>query len=428
MRKQLHDAFSVMMGKLHQQQGAVLDIQIMVDPAVTGFIDAHSSVLDSAIQQHTMSEGMRRRLTRSNYIFSGMKTFHELNEAFPSLLDENGERKPFERFLNDVQKIDSTYNGNYLRAEYNFVQASAEMAAKWESFMEDGDHYNLQYRTQGDSHVRPEHAELHGVTLPPSDSFWEEYYPPNGWNCRCTVVQVRKSKYPTTPHDEAVSRGEAALQRDTKGMFRFNPGIEKKTVPDYNPYTIKRCKDCDIASKLASGALDNELCAACQLVRQCWSKKRDNDPETFTECNVNNGRLRVSSKHGKNEKKENVRVGKYLAEKHGYDITLIANPEGTTSADSFNNTLGIEQEYKVNATATKNAIDGLLRKGAKQAEDIVLVIDSEISLEELGNAVSDRTNRSRIKNITIVIGDKDKTYSREEILSKHFKIQLADLN
>lgn len=262
-----------MMGKLHQQEGASLDIRILVDPAVTGFIDAHTSALDSAIQPVQMSDAMRRRLTRSNYIFSGIKTFHELNEAFPSLLDENGERKSFERFLNDVQKIDSTYNENYLRSEYNFVQASAEMAAKWESFMEDGDRYNLQYRTQHDSKVRPEHAELHGVTLPPSDSFWEEYYPPNGWNCRCTVVQVRKSKYPTTPHDEAVALGEAALQRDTKGMFRFNPGIEQKTVPDYNPYTIKRCKDCDIASKLASGAIDNEVCAACQLVRQCYERR-----------------------------------------------------------------------------------------------------------------------------------------------------------
>lgn len=258
-----------MMGRLHQQQGASLDIQIMVDPAVTGFIDAHTSALGSAFTQTKMSDAMRRRLTRSNFIFSGMKAFHELNEAFPSLLNENGERKPFERFLNDVQKIDSTYNGNYLRAEYNFVQASAEMAAKWESFMEDGDHYNLQYRTQCDGKVRPEHAELHGVTLPPSDSFWEEYYPPNGWNCRCTVVQVRKSKYPVTPHDDAVALGEAALQRDTKGMFRFNPGMEKKTVPDYNPYTIKRCKDCDIASKLAAFVPDNEVCAACQLVRQC---------------------------------------------------------------------------------------------------------------------------------------------------------------
>lgn len=256
-----------MMGKLHQQHGAVLDIQIMADPAVTDFIDTHSSVLDSAIQQQSMSEGMRKRLQRSNYIFSGMKTFHELNEAFPSLLDENGNRKPFERFLNDVQKIDSTYNRNYLRAEYNFVQASAGMAARWESFMEDGDRYNLQYRTQKDNKVRPEHSALDGVTLPPSDPFWQEYFPPNGWNCRCTVVQVRKSKYPVTSHAEAMERGQEATGKDTRGIFRFNPGIEQKTVPDYNPYTIKRCKDCDIASKLAQFIPDNEVCAACQIIR-----------------------------------------------------------------------------------------------------------------------------------------------------------------
>ena len=59
-----------------------------------------------------MSVKMRERLTRSNYIFSGIKTFHELNEAFPSMLDENGNKKPFECFLNDVQKINDTYNAN----------------------------------------------------------------------------------------------------------------------------------------------------------------------------------------------------------------------------------------------------------------------------------------------------------------------------
>ena len=192
--------------------------------------------------------------------------------AFPSLLDENGERKTFERFLNDVRKVDETYNSHYLRAEYNFVQSSAEMAARWERFSEDGDRYNLQYRTAGDDKVRPEHAALNGVTLPPSDPFWEEYYPPNGWNCRCTVVQVRKSKYPATPHDEAMALGEEALQRDTKRMFRFNPGKEQKTFPDYNPYTIRRCRDCDIPKgkvKLARFVPENEECAACQLIHQC---------------------------------------------------------------------------------------------------------------------------------------------------------------
>lgn len=90
--------------------------------------------------------------------------------------------------VNDVRKIDQTYNRNYLRAEYNFCQASANMAAKWEQFQEDGDRYNLQYRTVRDGRVRPEHAALHGITLPPSDPFWQSYFPPNGWNCRCTVI------------------------------------------------------------------------------------------------------------------------------------------------------------------------------------------------------------------------------------------------
>lgn len=271
IRKQLSELFDGMMRTLYSQKGSEFRIDVLAEPKVQDFINAHAGALDSTFKQVEMSDAMRKRLQRSDYIFSGMKTFHELNEAFPSLLDSNGNRKSFEAFLNDVRKIDKTYNSNYLRAEYNFVQSSAEMAAKWERFSEDGDRYYLQYRTAGDGKVRPEHAALNGVTLPPSDPFWEEYYPPNGWNCRCTVVQVRKSKYPATPHDEAMALGEEALQRDTKGIFHFNPGKEDKTVPDYNPYTIRRCRDCDIAKgkiKLARFVPENELCQACLILHR----------------------------------------------------------------------------------------------------------------------------------------------------------------
>ena len=259
------------MRTLYKVEGAQFRIEILETPKMRDFIEAHAAALDSSFEKVAMSDTMRKRLQRSDYIFSGMKTFHELNEAFPSLLDENGNRKSFEQFLNDVQSIASTYNRNYLRAEYNFVQASAQMAAKWEGFMQDGDRYNLQYRTAGDDKVRPEHAALDRVTLPITDPFWEEYYPPNGWNCRCTVVQVRKSKYPVTPHDEAMALGEEATGKDTKGIFRFNAGLEQKSVPDYNPYTIRRCRDCDIAKgKLKLAFIpDNELCAACRLLHKC---------------------------------------------------------------------------------------------------------------------------------------------------------------
>lgn len=271
IRRRLSSLFDGMMQTLYSLKGSEFRIGILAKPEVQEFIEAHAGVLDSGFSQVEMSEAMRRRLTRSDYIFSGMKTFHELNEAFPSLLDENGNRKPFEQFLNDVRKIDSTYNGNYLRAEYNFVQSSAEMAARWEQFTGDGDRYNLQYRTAADGKVRPTHAALHGVTLPITDPFWEEYYPPNGWNCRCTVVQVRKSKYPETPHDEAMALGEEALQKDSKGIFHFNAGKEQKSVPDYNPYTIRRCRDCDVAKGKLKLAFvpDNELCAACEILHKC---------------------------------------------------------------------------------------------------------------------------------------------------------------
>ena len=265
----VREKFDRMMKVLFRQEGTNLEIGILASEEAQDFIETHSSVLNGSFRQVEMSEAMRRRLERSNYVFSGLKTFHELNEAFPSLLDENGNRKTFERFLNDVRKIDETYNSNYLRAEFNFVQASAERAAKWERFMQDGDRYYLQYRTAGDAKVRPTHAEMAGITLPASDPFWAEFYPPNGWGCRCSVVQVRKSKYPPTDHEEAMARGKSALEVDKKGMFRFNAGMEQKTMPDYNPYTIKRCKDCDMNNgnmKLVF-VPENELCAACKLVR-----------------------------------------------------------------------------------------------------------------------------------------------------------------
>ena len=277
IRQQLEDKFRGMMKALFNEKGSQLRIDILAEQPAQDFINTHADALNSSFRQVKMSDTMRQRLQRSNYIFSGIKTFHELNEAFPSLIDENGDRKPFEQFLNDVQKIDRTYNRNYLRAEYNFCHASATMAAKWEQFEEDEDRYNLQYRTANDDKVRPEHAALDRVTLPMSDPFWQEYYPPNGWNCRCTVVQVRKTKYPETPHEEAMARGEEATGKDAKGIFHFNPGIEKKTVPDYNPYTIKRCRDCDIAKEKLELAFvpDNEVCAACKLVHKCYTDRMD---------------------------------------------------------------------------------------------------------------------------------------------------------
>lgn len=43
-------------------------------------------------------------------------------------------------------------------------------------------------------------------------------------------------------------------------------------------YTISRCKTCNIESKLASKVSDNDLCAACQCLRQAQSQRAKKRP------------------------------------------------------------------------------------------------------------------------------------------------------
>lgn len=415
IHQELSRLFEGMMKTLYKLEGSRFRIEVLQTEKVQQFIGRHAEILDSSFQQVKMSDAMRRRLKQSDYIFSGIKTFHELNEAFPSLLNPDGSRKPFEQFLNDVRKIDKTYNQHYLRAEYNLAQQSANMAAKWEQFLEDGDRYNLQYRTANDGRVRPEHAALNRVTLPITDSFWLTYYPPNGWNCRCTVVQVRKGKYPETNHDDAMQLGEEATGKDKRGIFHFNPGIEQKTFPDYNPYTIRRCRDCDIAKgrvpdgspvgkKLAKFIPENELCAACRLVRSGLAKvgeTRNEGSGTVTIhqfVNRNDGDF-----HKLNE------IATFFARTQGAEVILtpkMSRPPKFQYECIYSSLVGTKYEGKcpdlcVNgvwyeyegfiSSNPKNAFRNMLNDGLKQSDRLI------IDKPNLTDAYMKRVIRQRVK-------------------------------
>ena len=185
---------------------------------------------------------MAAKLRDDVFVFSACKTHIQLKEVGSKLVDENGKVKGYQKFSQDVAAIHKQYNENYLQAEYIFATTSAEMAAKWNRFEQDGDSYNLQYRTAQDDRVRDAHAKLAGTTLPVSDPFWGSYFPPNGWRCRCTAVQVRKDKYPASNSTDAIKKADAATKQiDSKGrdrgdMFRFNPGKQQVIFPPNHPY------------------------------------------------------------------------------------------------------------------------------------------------------------------------------------------------
>jgi len=190
---------------------------------------------------HSVPYILKRDLSENIYVFSGAKTYSELKELSGLLLDSDGNIKPFNKFWQDVQSIYPEYNSNYLEAEYIFATQSAQMASRWNEYEADGDRYNLQYRTAGDDRVRESHQLLHNITLPPSDPFWNEYYPPNGWRCRCTAVQVLRQDYKKSDSDQSQHLGSDATTGKNK-IFRFNPGKQHVIFPDNHPY-LKRLKN-----------------------------------------------------------------------------------------------------------------------------------------------------------------------------------------
>ena len=167
-----------------------------------------------------------QKFKKNLWQFSSAKTLAELEYINSLILDKNGRIKPEHQFMQDVKKANILFNRNYLQAEYQTAKRGAQMAHLWNKFLEQKEYYpNLVYRTVGDSRVRPEHAALNGIVKPIDDPFWKTYYPPNGWRCRCTVMNSAEKVSEGTFKDKTVKpefHGNTALDEEiltSKGTF-----------------------------------------------------------------------------------------------------------------------------------------------------------------------------------------------------------------
>ena len=236
--KSLKKSFAKAARHIFKNKPEELQPDILKHKDVTPLFNEIETVIKQGLNKgitQSMPDAMVSDLTDNVHLFSGVKTYDELHQLSNMLLDDSGNVKPFSTYWQDVQAIHDTYNQSYLEAEYIFATQSSQMAAKWAEVEADGDAYDLQYRTAGDDRVREEHAALEDTTLPPSDPFWEDFYPPNGWRCRCTAVQVRIGKYDRSDSEESINAGENATTGANE-IFRFNPGKDGVVFPPNHPY------------------------------------------------------------------------------------------------------------------------------------------------------------------------------------------------
>jgi SPP1 gp7 family putative phage head morphogenesis protein len=183
----------------------------------------------SSIAYDTPDYHKLAHLERNVYSFSGAKNWQMLRDLTDTVKNTGNYRE----FRNKAITILDEYQGSWLKTEYNAAIAGAQMASKWVDF-EKHPTALLEYRTMEDGRVREDHRLLDKVTRPVNDAFWKTYYPPNGWNCRCTVIRLNGGK--ATPQKDI-------QHTEVPKMFRVNLGQEGLVFPKGSAYYINCPKD-----------------------------------------------------------------------------------------------------------------------------------------------------------------------------------------
>lgn len=168
-----------------------------------------------------------QNLRYNTAVFDAFKCNREIKEAHKLLMNDDGTAKTWEEFRRDAMRVCEKYNQRWLQTEFNQAHAAAKAARKWQDYERNADLYpNLRYRAVRDERTRISHAELDGYVIPIDHPFWDKYYPPNDWNCRCSVQ----------PTDDPVKMPPGVPV--VPEMFRINVGKTAQIFDTSHPYYI----------------------------------------------------------------------------------------------------------------------------------------------------------------------------------------------
>lgn len=167
--------------------------------------------------------------------------------------------------LGSASRVETIFRTNiqsaYAAGRWEQIDANAR-AAPW-----------LLYDAVDDFRTRPEHAAMDGTVLPVTDKWWKTHHPPNGWNCRCGVVQLSDAELaeyglaPKRPPPSPLKKWRNPRTGDTHLIPEdLDPGW------DHNPGLARveqiKALAAEKAQALADGAQQLALAEAAKLQAQ----------------------------------------------------------------------------------------------------------------------------------------------------------------
>lgn len=116
-------------------------------------------------------------------------------------------------------------------------------AGEWQNIVDSADDAPyLMYDAVDDNRTRPQHHAWDGTVLRWDDPWWQTHRPPNGYNCRCSVIQLgaddlslvgktKPDKAPPVKTREWTNRRTGEVMKVPLGIdpgFDYNPGQDRK--------------------------------------------------------------------------------------------------------------------------------------------------------------------------------------------------------
>jgi SPP1 gp7 family putative phage head morphogenesis protein len=169
---------------------------------------------------------------RNINVFSAAKTHQQIKDMSSFLVGPDGNKLPFAQFKEQADAIFGEYNENWLKTEQNTAFGLAQAGRKWKDIERDAEALPLlRFETSGDDRVRNHHKSLDGIVKPVGDPFWDKYFPPLDWNCRCITIQLEEDEEPETDLDDLDDLEEPSP------LFAHNPAKSRYIFDeDAHPY------------------------------------------------------------------------------------------------------------------------------------------------------------------------------------------------
>lgn len=236
--------------------------------------------------------------------------------------------------------------------------------------------------------MRDAHAKLDGIIKPIDDAFWDKWYPPSDWRCRCDVVATAE---PVTNEN---------IDQLPKPEFQGNVG-----------------KDGEIFRK--NGSFFRLIAGNDQALRNQELAKLNAPYETVYVSKAGK-KLRVNIQAHSVDLDENKRIAKILIDQFDLNIDIRPHLDGRIVKNHRNPEYLINGKIGERKTPEGGNYNNILRMASKQGCEIV-VIDLSLNNDSVENALHRINNILRLDNVhptiseVYVVGnDQAKLYQRKK--------------